>query len=117
MLACGHDREPFGVPVCAHLRADREPYVDYLRWYTGAGMDTHLLCRPSAEERENGRPVQTEVICRECFEYATTKVGELRGVRGRPEIVMRAEPFNARLLTTTLPNELGVVTRLCRTRR
>src|SRR3954471_2568181 len=113
MLACGHDRqfarEPFGVPVCTHLRTGQEPGVRYLRWHMGAGMDAELLCHSCAAERENGRPVITEVVCEVCFVYATTVIGRLEGVRGSPGIRTRAEPFDSRLRATELPKELGTV--------
>ena len=70
MLPCGHDKEPFVVPTpAAHLRLCRQPWMSYVRWYTGSGMDMELLCKVCAEERGNGRPIGNELVCRECFEF------------------------------------------------
>jgi hypothetical protein len=82
MLACGHDREPFGAPICAHLRVCRNPWLSYLRWYTGSGIDSELLCNSCAAERESGHSVTTELVCQGCFEYATTEIGDLGGFVG-----------------------------------
>lgn len=109
MLACGHDRKPFGVPLCGHLRVCREPWLSYLRWYTGSGMDTELLCKSCVAERQEGRPFTTEIVCQECFEYATTEIGDLGGVGGKPEIRIRSEPFNPQLQSTDLPKEAGKI--------
>ena len=105
MLACGHDREPFSAPICVHLRVCREPWLDYLRWYTGTGMDSELLCNSCVGERESGHPVTTEVVCQECLEYATTEIGDLEGVHGNPEIRTRSEPLDLQLQNTVLPRE------------
>jgi hypothetical protein len=109
MLACGHDREPFGAPICVHLRVCREPWLGYVRWFTGSGTDTELLCNSCTEQRQNGRTIATEVVCRECFEYATTEIGDLNGVRGKPEVRIRSEPFDCQLEPTGLPKEAGKI--------
>lgn len=107
MLACGHDREPFGAPMCVHLRVCREPWISYLKWYTGAGKDTELLCKACVEERQNGRQITTAVVCQECFQYATTEVGDIGGVRGRPEIRIRSVPINPQLQRSAIPKGAG----------
>src|SRR5687768_14877832 len=109
MLACGHERTPFGSPMCAHLRACRETWIRYFKWYIGSGLDVELLCGPCADAREKGLPSVAELVCEECFLYATTEVGELVGVRGKPEVRARPEPFDIALRKTALPKELGTV--------
>ena len=109
MLGCGHDKKPFGAPVCVHLRIGREPWLSYLRWYTGHGMDMELLCSSCVAEREKGQSVTTEFVCQECFEFATTEIGDLEGVRGKPEIHIRSEAFNPQLRMTALPTEVGKI--------
>jgi hypothetical protein len=109
MLACGHDREPFSAPMCVHLRVCREPWLSYLKWYTGSGMAIELLCNSCAAKRENGQSITTEVVCQECFEYATTEIGDFQGVRGKPEIRIRTAWFNPQLQTTDLPKDVGKV--------
>ena len=109
MLACEHNREPFGAPICAHLRECREPWLSYVRWYTGRGRNIELLCQMCVTERDRGESIATEAVCKDCFEYATTEIGELVGVRGKPEICMRPEPFNLALRRTRLPDFAGTI--------
>ncbi|MFL5243147.1 MAG: hypothetical protein ACJ8FY_13655 [Gemmataceae bacterium] len=72
-------------------------------------MSMELLCKSCADERQSGRPVITAVVCQECFEYATTEVGNLEGVRGKPEIRIQSEFINPQLRSTRLPNEVGTI--------
>jgi hypothetical protein len=72
-------------------------------------MDTELLCNVCADDRQNGRSIAVNLVCQQCFEYATTEVGELVAVRGKPQIRVRSEPFDARLRNSALPKELGKV--------
>lgn len=110
MLACGHEREPFGSRVCLHLRTCREPWLSYVKWYTGAGMETELLCNSCAAERGRGGTITAANVCQECFECAANDFGELDGVRGKPEVRIRAEPFDSELREVGLPREIGKVT-------
>lgn len=109
MLACGHDREPVGMPLCEHLRARPAAGLDYVTWYTGVGSVTELLCNSCADKRQNGRLIATDLICEECFDYATAELGNLAGIRGKPEIRVRSEAFNRELAYTNLPPEFGKV--------
>ena len=109
MLACEHDRTPFGSPICRHLRVCREPWLGYVKWFVGSGLQTELICLPCAEEREKGVPTEIEGVCEECFDYATTEVGDLVGVRGKAGIRIRSEPFNSTLTETALPKEVGKI--------
>ena len=44
MLACKHERPPFGSPMCEHLRvADAKGGIDYVRWYIGSDLDAAVL--------------------------------------------------------------------------
>ena len=109
MLACKHEREPFGSPMCIHLQMHRKPWIDYVKWYTGIGMNTDLLCVPCVERRKQQLDVQVDGVCQECFEYATTELFNRAGVAGRPEIRERSEPCNATLKDIVLTKELGTV--------
>lgn len=109
MLACGHERERFGSPLCPHLRACRQPGLEYVRWYTGSGLDAELLCVPCADARDNAQQTSAEPVCEECFDYATTEIGDLVGVRGKAEIRTRDAPLNTALKTTALPTEIGTI--------
>lgn len=109
MLACGHNQEPFGAPICAHLRECRQPWLSYVRWYTGRGMNAELLCHMCVKERDKGELVATEAVCKDCFAYATAEIGDLSGVRGKPEIRSRPEPFDLHLRRTRLPSVAGKI--------
>jgi len=109
MLACGHDRSAFGVPLCAHLQKDQTPWPEYVKWFIGSGLETVLLCIPCADKREKGVPVQLDAVCEACFERASQKSGSLVGSRGNAEIRTRAEPFDTALQETTVPAEIGLI--------
>jgi hypothetical protein len=105
--ACGHDAASFGPPLCTHLRTCRQPWLRYVKRYVGSGLDLELLCVPCADQREAGAAPAVGFVCRACCEYAITEVGEVAGIRGQPEVRVRAESFDAILETTPLPPELG----------
>jgi hypothetical protein len=109
MLACTHDREPFGSAVCVHLRTCRQPWLRYLRWYTGSGLDCELLCAACVAEREQGQTVTAERVCESCFEFATEEVGDLDGIRGKAGIRTRDAPFNPVVRQVALPPALGTI--------
>ncbi len=109
LLACGHDTDPFGTPICVHLRVCRQPWLSFVRWYTGSGTDAEFLCYSCVAERESGRLIKTDLVCQECFEYATSNIGHLDGVKGKPEIRIRPEPFDRQLQDTYLPKEAGKI--------
>lgn len=98
---------PFGVPLCLHLRTCRQPWLKYVKWYTGSGLDTEFICVPCAEAREKGLSVEAEPVCEECFEYATTEVGDLVKTGGKAEIRIRSAELNPTLKRTGIPRELG----------
>jgi hypothetical protein len=54
MLACDHERNPFGSQMCIHLRTCRDPWIDCVKWYTGSGCNAELLCVPCVQKREPG---------------------------------------------------------------
>ena len=109
MLACNHDREPFGSPICVHLRTCREPWIEYVKWYTGSAVNVELLCVPCAERREQQLSVEVESICEDCFEYATEEMWNFEKSGGKPEIRSRAEALNPTVKETALPKELGTI--------
>jgi hypothetical protein len=61
------------------------------------------------DERQAGQPINTAVVCQECFKYATTDVGDLEGIRGKPEIRIRSEFIHPQLRSTSLPKEAGKI--------
>jgi len=55
VVACPHDKAPFGSPICRHLRECREPALGYVKWYIGSAIlrQTTQVCR--AGIRKMGR--------------------------------------------------------------
>jgi hypothetical protein len=109
-IACGHQAPAFGSPVCVHLRTCTTPWLSYVKWYTGRGLEVELLCQPCANARDHGQPVMADWVCEPCFQNVTEEVGDLNGVRGRAEIRVRREPFAPVLVETILPAGIGGVT-------
>jgi hypothetical protein len=72
-------------------------------------MGMELLCNSCVDERQSGRPVITAVVCQECFEHATTEVGDLEGIRGKPEIRISSEFSNPQLRSNYIPKEAGKI--------
>lgn len=107
MLSCGHDRTPVGAPLCSHVRDCREPWLSYVKWYIGSGLESELICVPCAEAREKGLSVKAEPVCAECFEYALTEVCDFKRTGGKPEIRVRSMPFNGAVKETSIPKEFG----------
>lgn len=104
MPACGHAASPHGDPLCAHLQAVTGAVsVDYVRWYTGTGLNVELLCMACAAARERGQDVTAAPVCDACFERATVDYGVLAGVRGKAGFVVRDEPWPIERVTTPLP--------------
>jgi len=100
-LSCGHEKNPFGAPLCAHLRTCREPWLKYVKWFIGSGV----VCVACAEEREKGISTEAAFVCEECFQYATTGVGDPVRTGGRPEIRALSEPFDDVVCETPIPND------------
>src|SRR5258707_10482924 len=109
MLSCGHERTPYGTPLCPHLRACRQPWLSYVKWYIGSGLSAELICVPCAEAREKELSVEVQSVCQECFEYATTEVCDLVRTGGRPEIRALSTPFSSTLEQTAIPKGFGRV--------
>jgi hypothetical protein len=109
MLTCEHEKEPFGSPICSHLQACREPWISYVKWYVGDGLETELICKHCAETREAGSSTSAAAVCKECYEYAITEVGDLVAAGGKPEIRERTAPFEVEFRETSLPARLGTV--------
>jgi hypothetical protein len=107
MLACGHEKTQFGVPLCSHMRTCRQPWLQYVKWYTGSGLKTEFICAVCAEARAKGLAIDVEYVCEECFEYATREVGDLTKSGGQPEILVFPEQFDAALISSKIPTELG----------
>jgi hypothetical protein len=94
MLACGHDRTVFGPPFCAHMRAFRQPWLNYVKWYTGRGLSTELICVPCAEAREQGRvPLRSNLCAKIVSNMPISDVCDLVKAGGKPQISICAMPF------------------------
>lgn len=107
MISCGHEKRPFGVPLCEHIRECRQPWLRYVKWYVGRSLDFEFICVPCAEACEKGQSISTDRVCQECFEYATTEVCDLVKTCGKPEIRVSPAPFNTTLERTAIPKEIG----------
>ena len=72
---------------CMHLRVCREPWIsDTSDGTRGPALHGVALQYLRRTKPQNGRPTATDIVCQECFEYATTEIGDPEGVRGKPEI-------------------------------
>jgi hypothetical protein len=109
MLACGHESPPFGAPMCIHLRSCREPWISYIKWYTGADMYSEFLCNSCSKDREKGISVEVKPICQTCFENAISEYLDLEGNRGKPGIRVRHETINCVLRDVALPENIGKI--------
>src|SRR5258707_1644722 len=108
-LACGHEGTPADSRLCVHLRTRREGSIRYVQWFLGSGLDADFLCEPCVELRTAGEAVIVDPICKECHDFAATKVGALVGIRGKPGVLTRAEPFRTELRESTFPQQLGAI--------
>jgi hypothetical protein len=103
-VSCGHLKTLFGAPLCVHLRSCRQPWLNYVKWFIGSGLDAEFICVSCAEERAKGLSTETAFVCEECFQYATTEIGDLIRAGGRPEIRIVSEPFNPAICETPIPS-------------
>jgi hypothetical protein len=108
-VSCGHDAAPSGDSVCSHLRDRAEPWLTYVKWYTGDGLEVELLCQPCAELRRGGSSAEASPVCEACYRRCSEEVGELGSIGGQPGIRVRPEPFETTLVETALPPEIGPV--------
>src|SRR5215813_9945391 len=109
MIACGHENTPFGEPLCTHIRKCRTPWIKSVKWLIGDGLKMEIVCVPCANDRENGRPVEAEPVCEECYQYLTGEIVDLVGLRGKPGILIRPEIFNSALKNSPLTKQIGTV--------
>jgi hypothetical protein len=109
MIACGHENTPFGEPLCTHIRNCRTPWIESVKWLIGDDLITEIVCVPCANDRENGRPIDVEQVCEECYQYLTDEIVDMVGCRGKPGILIRPEIFNDTLKNSALPKQIGTV--------
>ena len=109
LLACGHNADPFGSPMCSHLQRPEPTGTCYVKWYTGHGMDHDLVCFACAKEREQGITVSVSRLCGSCFEGTISDAGHAEGVRGAPEIRIRDENLQGLITESPLPREAGMI--------
>ena len=100
--ACDHVLAVEKTPTCRHLAGPLEWGVTYYRWLTGVGLDAELLCAECAARREAGDAVEIVSICDVCRAELEEELGDLRGVRGTPEIRVRLEPLDQTIRETRL---------------
>jgi hypothetical protein len=68
-----------------------------------------LVCVSCADAREKGQSTEVAVVCKECFEYATTEVGDLVRAGGRPETHDDSACFNDWLIKTVIPSNGSMI--------
>jgi len=109
MIACGHEKAPFGEPLCIHIRNCRTPWIKSINWLIGNGLKMEIVCVPCADDRENGRPVDVEPVCEDCYQYLLDEIVDPVGCRGKPGILIRPEIFNSALKNSSLPKQIGAI--------
>ncbi len=83
--------------------------MKYYRWLTGVGLEAELLCPARVAEREADHTVATAEICTACREWLEDEVGDMGGVRGRPEIRERKEAIDNAIGRFPLGENFGSV--------
>jgi len=109
LIACGHEKTPFGDPLCTHIRNCRTRWFKSVRWLIGDGLKTEIVCVPCADDREKGRQVNVEPVCEECYQYLTDEIVDMVECRGKPGILTRPEVFNGTLNNSALPKQIGTI--------
>jgi hypothetical protein len=95
--------------MCKHVSAaDPEP-LDIVRWYSGHGLQSELLCSACSIEREQGEPFAPTWLCEACYNEQLSEFNPPMRVRGQPEVLKRSEPMASELTRDTLPKALGAV--------
>ena len=92
----------------ASSRLSREPWISYIRWYTGSGMDTELLCDASTSGRTVGRPQQTS-FARSASNTPQLRLAILRVFEVNRKSVFVPSLFDLQLRNTPLPKEVGKI--------
>jgi hypothetical protein len=109
MVACGHEKTPFGESLCTHIRNCRTPGIESVNWLIGDGIKAEIVCVQCADDREKGLPVNVEPVCEECYQYLTEEIVDLAGLRGRPGILTRPEVFDSTLRNSAFPKKFGII--------
>jgi hypothetical protein len=109
MPACGHEKAPFGEPLCIHIRSCRTPWIKSVNWLIGDGLKMEIVCVPCADGRESGQPVDVEPVCEECYQRLIDEIVEPVACRGKPGILIRPEIFDSTLKDIALPKQIGTI--------
>ncbi len=107
--ACDHVQELERAQTCPHLAGPLEWGVAYYRWLTGVGLEADLLCAECASRREAGKTIEIVSICDACRAVLEEDLGDLRGVRGSPEVLVRLESIDRSISETRFPWPPGEV--------
>lgn len=79
-----------------------------MKWYTGSGCEYEFLCAPCVQQREQGDLIEVESVCEQCFKRISREIS-YDGMRGKPEVQIRPEPFDFTIEQTPLPKELSKI--------
>jgi hypothetical protein len=92
LIYCVHQNAQQTRLVCAHL-AGQDPEEAYYRWFTGQGLNFHLVCAPCCKLlKEGAADVQLRQICWRCSDELQGE-GGWEGIVGQPEIRTHSTPF------------------------
>lgn len=101
LLPCGHVAVAGTSRMCRHLLESEE--TEHVRLLTGRGMEFDLCCMACDRTAADGSPPELLVACEGCVARCTDDEWALLAWRGKPEILVRPEPFDATLADTPLP--------------
>lgn len=108
-VCCDHEKPPFGLPLCIHLRTCRESYINSVKWFVGRSLETEYICVQCAEARERGQIIDTALVCEDCFEHTTENMVDFIRFGGTPEVKSISIPFDNSIITTVVPSECNPI--------
>jgi hypothetical protein len=100
---CPHQDASEFKKLCSHLveQIDKRE-IDWVRRFTGVGLEYHLLCNECAQNPDNAK---LHDVCIECFEKLDN-VSYAETVIGRPEVFVRSTDLSFTHRTVTLRNNI-----------
>lgn len=106
---CRHPDVADRAQVCGHLAGHVEWGAAFVRWLTGVGIESELLCRACAEAREAGGEVEIVSICEPCHAFLTEEIGDVVGIGGTPGIRIMPAPVDLTIVEKHLEAPAGIV--------
>jgi hypothetical protein len=100
---------PDRAAVCHHLAGRVEWGASYVRWLTGVGMESELLCKTCSEVRESGSAVEIVSICEPCRTVLIEDIGDVIAIRGTPEISVMPAAVDLTIVEKRLQSLTAIV--------